>query len=146
MLWKSFAVVESLHEIHSLESRLSPAVRTIANPSLSFVFTGQGAQWAKMGQGLLCFPEFSKSLRQAEEYLLTLGCRWRLREEMFKPADESKINKPEFSQPLVHGATGRLGGPPGEPGRPSNGSRRSFFRRDRCCIRSRRTPRLAAPG
>ncbi|KAI0184479.1 putative polyketide synthase [Xylaria flabelliformis] len=98
--WNSFAVVDSLDDVRDLEKRLNPPIRRLTNPSLGFIFTGQGAQWAQMGQSLLCFPAFNSSLEMAEEFLATIGCQWRLREEMFKPAAESIINTAEISQPL----------------------------------------------
>ena len=48
------------------------------DPRLGFVFTGQGAQWPQMGQGLQAFPAFLESLRRSEEVLARQGCTWSL--------------------------------------------------------------------
>lgn len=48
-------------------------------PKIGFVFTGQGAQWAKMGCQLIqSYPIFSDTLREAETHLSLLGADWSL--------------------------------------------------------------------
>jgi acyl transferase domain-containing protein len=98
--WKSFAVLGATEDLKDLGTSVSSAQRSISNPSLGFVFTGQGGQWAQMGKELVSYPVFDRRLKEAEDYLLELGCPWNLREEMFKPQSESNINKPNLSQPL----------------------------------------------
>ncbi|KAJ5771719.1 hypothetical protein N7520_002248 [Penicillium odoratum] len=67
---------------------------------LCFVFTGQGAQWAGMGQELLVmYPVFAESVRQSENYLIRLGADWRLMSELGKPNESSRINEATLSQP-----------------------------------------------
>ncbi|UKZ81348.1 putative PKS-like protein biosynthetic cluster [Trichoderma virens FT-333] len=61
---------------------LSPIVKHKGPPQVNFVFTGQGAQWAGMGADLLeQYPSFQK-------------------EELKRPQGESRIQQPEFSQPI----------------------------------------------
>ncbi|KAF2811141.1 reducing type I polyketide synthase [Mytilinidion resinicola] len=99
--WKSFAVVETLDDLAHLKSHLSSPRRSISEPSLCVVFTGQGAQYP--GRELLCLEQFEvyrQSLTQAEHYLQKLGCRWKLREELYKDEKLSKINDAEYSQPI----------------------------------------------
>lgn len=68
-----------MDDLHQLNLNLPPAQRFTSKPTLGFVFTGQGAQWAGMGNGLRVFDIFERRLKEAEEYLMELGCRWQLR-------------------------------------------------------------------
>jgi len=72
-------------------------------PELSFVFTGQGAQWPRMGAQLLAdFPVVQESFAKMEHALATLAdpCPFNLREEILKPEAESQIQNAIYSQPL----------------------------------------------
>ena len=100
LTWKSFAVVHTLGDLRKLDKLVSPPHRAFAKPSLGFIFTGQGAQWAGMGHDLIVFPSFEKSLRAAEQYLTAIGCPWQLREELFKQGKHSSMDRPDYSQPL----------------------------------------------
>ncbi|KAH8195328.1 hypothetical protein TruAng_010496 [Truncatella angustata] len=71
--------------------------------SIGFVFTGQGAQWARMGADLMAFsPEFLRSIRALDLVLEELhdGPEWSIEDVLFEHADTSPINEAEFSQPL----------------------------------------------
>ncbi|KAL8727428.1 MAG: hypothetical protein Q9181_005715 [Wetmoreana brouardii] len=68
-----------------------------------FVFTGQGAQWAQMGCGLMNHSPLFKSVLQAcEDILRELpnGPSWSILDELSKEIDRSSINDARFSQPL----------------------------------------------
>ncbi|KAF1941682.1 hypothetical protein EJ02DRAFT_491319 [Clathrospora elynae] len=69
-------------------------------PRISFIFTGQGAQWWGMGRELLHYPVFKKSLRQCETVIKSLGADWSLMEELLKDKSTSRVNEATFSQPL----------------------------------------------
>lgn len=72
-------------------------------PTLGFVFTGQGAQWAMMGSKLMAYyPSFLKSIRALDRSLEGLpDCPdWTLEDLLLEGEDKSCINKAEFSQPL----------------------------------------------
>ncbi|PYI00202.1 polyketide synthase [Aspergillus ellipticus CBS 707.79] len=75
-----------------------------AAPSLAMVFTGQGAQWARMGRDLLLRADFSfqNTIRALDKYLKAApnGPEWRLEEELLKPALTSRVQTAELSQPL----------------------------------------------
>lgn len=70
------------------------------------VFTGQGAQWARMGFELLrskTNPVFSNTIVSLDKALQELGPlapSWTLDEELRKPARKSRVDEAEFSQPL----------------------------------------------
>lgn len=69
--------------VGELERR--PAFRkSFQAPRLGFVFTGQGAQWARMGVELEgIYEAFDKSLLSSEATLESLGCPWRLLGKLF---------------------------------------------------------------
>ena len=77
--WKSFLVADSVQDLeHKLLEGNLRAVRSTRAPAIGFVFTGQGAQWPTMGQELLIFDVFRKSLQEASRYLQSIGCPWDL--------------------------------------------------------------------
>ncbi|KFH41335.1 Lovastatin nonaketide synthase-like protein [Hapsidospora chrysogenum ATCC 11550] len=70
-------------------------------PSLSFIFTGQGAQWWAMGRELMQYPVFGKTIMACDDTVRLLGSSWSLHEELLvKSEKESRINEAEISQPL----------------------------------------------
>ena len=75
-------------------------------PNLVMVFTGQGAQWPRMGRELLLRSDlsFQKSIRSLDQYLQEAQYPdippWTLEEELLKPAKTSRVQTAELSQPL----------------------------------------------
>ncbi|KAI0378207.1 putative polyketide synthase [Hypomontagnella monticulosa] len=99
--WRSFAVVETLADLQSLQSPVShPTQARSSPPRVGYVFSGQGAQWPAMGKELMSLDSYSRDISQADSYLKTLGCRWSVTEELLKPKEISSINNTEFSQTL----------------------------------------------
>lgn len=76
--WRFFAIIDSPQELEDLASRMSSPIRGTSpdTPRLGFIFTGQGAQWAKMGIGLLSYHSFAVELEEATEFLRSFGCSW----------------------------------------------------------------------
>lgn len=76
LLWRQFAVVTS--EQLNLQSAVSKPVRSSGpdDANLAFVFTGQGAQYAYMGLGLLQYPVFRVTLEEVNKVYRSLGCEW----------------------------------------------------------------------
>ncbi|KAL8941461.1 MAG: hypothetical protein Q9211_001817 [Gyalolechia sp. 1 TL-2023] len=70
-------------------------------PRLGFVFTGQGAQWANMGMGLLTYPVFAQTLHKADGVLQNLGAKWSLLDELIKDSESSRLHQPLLSQPTT---------------------------------------------
>ncbi|KAM0333534.1 hypothetical protein ACHAQA_002199 [Verticillium albo-atrum] len=104
--WKGFVVATTQTELAQKLSLITQdsLVRssTPANVKVAFLFGGQGAQFAGMGQDLLCFPAFRDSLEAATEYLQrVLHSRFDLWEEIMKHDGESAIQKPQISQPAT---------------------------------------------
>ena len=77
--WKTSLVCNSLHELHDkiCVDKLG-LLRSRSALVISFVFTGQGAQWSGMGRELLSYHVFRTSLEQATNHLQGLGCGWSL--------------------------------------------------------------------
>ncbi|GAB1319645.1 hypothetical protein MFIFM68171_09855 [Madurella fahalii] len=96
MLWRAFAVITEGAEIKSLPS--TKPTRSSAEVNLAFVFTGQGAQYAKMGWDLGKYSVFDETLRQVDNIYRSLGAEWSLFDEL---QSSENINKPEYSQPLT---------------------------------------------
>ncbi|KAJ8129093.1 hypothetical protein O1611_g4539 [Lasiodiplodia mahajangana] len=98
--WRAAFVASSIESMqNALEEKLE-VKRAAADPGLGLVFTGQGAQWARMGMELVHYPVFHESLQLADAYLKELGSSWSAIDELSKASKESRINEAEFSQPL----------------------------------------------
>ncbi|KAK1726269.1 uncharacterized protein BDZ83DRAFT_616985 [Colletotrichum acutatum] len=91
-------------DIGSVPRLINPAEA----PGILGVFTGQGAQWATMGRGLMAAsPVFRRSL-EACDAILQQGLlkghghapTWSLIEELCKDADTSRLGEAELAQPL----------------------------------------------
>ncbi|KAI1125068.1 polyketide synthase [Nemania abortiva] len=98
--WRSFVLADSCTGLQKAISQKPVATRSISEPRLAFIFTGQGAQWAAMGRELITYSVFQQSLYEADKYLSKLNCRWSLIYELLKEKEQSRINLAEFSQPL----------------------------------------------
>jgi acyl transferase domain-containing protein/NADPH:quinone reductase-like Zn-dependent oxidoreductase len=73
------------------------------SPTIGFVFTGQGAQWAQMGSELMqYYPSFLKTIRILDRTLEVLpnGPEWTLEDALLTHSDSSYINEAEYAQPL----------------------------------------------
>ena len=72
--------------------------------SLVMVFTGQGAQWPRMGRELLLRDDlvFQRAIRTMDKYLADLdeAPQWTIEGELQKSAKTSRVQKAKLSQPL----------------------------------------------
>jgi acyl transferase domain-containing protein len=79
MLWRSFAIVSNQDFLDTKKLSYSKLVRSDPSPgALAFVFTGQGAQYVKMGLELRVYPIFYATLSRSSNILGRLGADWSL--------------------------------------------------------------------
>ncbi|KAI0418238.1 hypothetical protein F5X98DRAFT_123264 [Xylaria grammica] len=100
MLWRSFAIVTlGGPSGRHLDACISPAawVRALTSAKAAFVFTGQGAQYARMGLELIHYPVVRDVLKRIDGILHDLGCGWSVMDELHKGEN---INLPQYSQTL----------------------------------------------
>ncbi|KAF2262720.1 ketoacyl-synt-domain-containing protein [Lojkania enalia] len=100
LVLKSFTVINSLMDCNHLVRSTSTAVRERRTPSVVFVFTGQGSQYARMGLQLCSYSIFTESLKRSDEFLRALGCEWSLVDELSNSESDTRINEPDYSQPI----------------------------------------------
>ncbi|KAK1979528.1 fatty acid synthase [Colletotrichum cereale] len=73
-------------------------------PTIGFVFTGQGAQWPRMGAELMAYyPSFRRTIQVLD---MTLGDlenapEWTIEEALLERGPSSRVQEAEFSQPLT---------------------------------------------
>lgn len=85
--------------IRLAQLKINPS-RVLGTPIVSFVFTGQGAQWAQMGVPLMHeYPVYKLAIERADRCLQDLGATFSLVEELEKDASTSEIDSPYLSQP-----------------------------------------------
>lgn len=102
---RGFAVVnhKTLEDVFSDVAGKFSFAEKKKTPTLGFVFTGQGAQWARMGADLMAnSPRFLRSIRVLDQALEELhdGPVWSIEDVLLEPAESSRVNEAEFSQPL----------------------------------------------
>lgn len=79
MPWRASLTVDSIAQLkRDLNHAFATPRRSIQNPGIAFVFTGQGAEWAGMGLELLNYATFRNSLNLSQTILSDLGCTWEL--------------------------------------------------------------------
>jgi acyl transferase domain-containing protein len=98
--WRAFAVCSTPRDLEQLDTFLSEPIQATRKLGICMIFTGQGSQYAGMGRQLLHYVPFRNTLLDADSALSSLGCRWSLLHELGKPDHESRVDLPEFSQPL----------------------------------------------
>jgi len=94
--WKSIVTASTSRELarNLSESIFTKPVRSTHAPEISFVFTGQGAQYQAMGRALLTYSVFLESLEEASDYMRRLGSPWSL---LGKPFSTSYMGKHQLT-------------------------------------------------
>ena len=102
--WKTCVVASSSDQLlETLNDDESPALiaQSSREPRIGFIFTGQGAQWPRMGMELMAYPVFSECVAAADSYLQEVcDCPWSAAEELGKSKSSSQLHLAEFSQTL----------------------------------------------
>ncbi|KAI1420233.1 hypothetical protein F5Y12DRAFT_719784 [Xylaria sp. FL1777] len=99
--WRHAVVASSAEDLLSswADESIKPT-KAIAPCHVSFVFTGQGAQWYAMGRELAIYKVFAASLEKSATVLSKLGSPWDAWDELFASEHESHVNQAEYAQPL----------------------------------------------
>lgn len=76
-MWKAGVVGTSVADLIDTLAGTSKIRSSVRKPTLAFIFTGQGAQWAGMGRELLhTYPIFRKSVSMIDAFLETLRAQF----------------------------------------------------------------------
>jgi acyl transferase domain-containing protein len=83
--WKVAVSAQTSTEfVHKLSNPELLPVSAFHAPKVSFVFTGQGAQWHGMGRELMkTYPVFASSIEKASHCLKRFGATWSLTGTVF---------------------------------------------------------------
>jgi acyl transferase domain-containing protein len=101
-LWHRAFITTRSSEIS--ENDFTVGKRNTQPPKVSFVFTGQGAQWPQMGKDLLKYFPWTRSILEELDEVLQAQPNppsWSLVKELTEPRTAEHLRQPEFSQPLV---------------------------------------------
>ncbi|KAJ5792453.1 polyketide synthase [Penicillium pulvis] len=84
-----------------LDSPQFRSSRSMHQPRIGMVFTGQGAQWYAMGRELIpVYAVFRSTLEKADRYLQELGANWSLLEELSRDNHNTRVNETALSIPI----------------------------------------------
>lgn len=102
MDWSVFHVASDFEELGKKLLENTTAVKRAArSPRIGFIFTGQGAQWPRMGVGLMRYGVFQESVQAADRFLSGhCDCGWSVIDELEKAKNESRIASSELAQPI----------------------------------------------
>ncbi|KAH0438713.1 polyketide synthase [Colletotrichum camelliae] len=104
--YRTFTVVTDECENLVFNPPPLPSFRSNAhNAGIAFVFTGQGAQWARMGSHLLkTSREFLQDIREMDAALKSLPKdhrpSWDIRGELMRSEAMSRLGEAEYAQPI----------------------------------------------
>lgn len=104
--WKATCVAESAAELREqlqTEVTVGENAARVSNSRptrIGWVFTGQGAQWARMGMEMMERRVFRDSVAKSAAFLREMGCDWDPATELAKEPQQSRLGVPEISQPI----------------------------------------------
>jgi acyl transferase domain-containing protein/NADPH:quinone reductase-like Zn-dependent oxidoreductase len=97
LLWRSYMVIDPASTGPETDIAISKPHRSSQQTGIAFVFTGQGAEYSKMGLELMQFPVFRGTMNSFDRMLTVLGCSWSLIDMLH---GNENINEAQYSQPL----------------------------------------------
>jgi len=107
LTWKATCVAESASDLRdylttrSGDNASRHASSRSSSARIGFVFTGQGAQWARMGVEMLDRPVFGASIAKSTKFLHDLSCTWDPVAELLRSQEDgSCLSQPNISQPI----------------------------------------------
>ncbi|KAL6719561.1 hypothetical protein ACLMJK_003803 [Lecanora helva] len=102
LTWRAAIVAATITELSDKLQQLKlPASQSSPERKITFVFTGQGAQWNAMGRELIhTYPVFEQSISKATKTLARLGAPWDLVEELGKSPKTTRVHVSSIGQPL----------------------------------------------
>ncbi|KAI0450357.1 hypothetical protein F5B21DRAFT_529187 [Xylaria acuta] len=100
--WRTVVHASSGIELeNALASKEASPILSTVEPSIGFVFTGQGAHWAGMGKELIeIFPKFHEALQQLDQCLVSLGASWSIIDELRRDSSTSRLEQAKYSMPV----------------------------------------------
>lgn len=100
--WKFQVVASSVEDLQQqlVASNTHASIESI-KPRISFVFSGQGAQWGTLHYGLLNYLVFKTSLQKADSYFQErLGCEWSVMGELEQELQDDIVQPTKVSQSM----------------------------------------------
>ena len=99
--WKVAIQARDQYDLLQQLKNVAPtATRSIEQPRIGLVFTGQGSQWPRMGAQLyFTYPTYASAIQKADRMLTDFGASWSLITELEKFEEDSSIDSPSISQP-----------------------------------------------
>ena len=98
--WRFSVVSPSKADLSSALVQRIKGTRAGKPPKIAFIFTGQGAQWYAMGRELLAYDIFARTVKEADDYLSSMGADWSVLSELMASEEDSQISLAKLSQPL----------------------------------------------
>lgn len=101
--WRAAFVARDADELSEQVTRIQPVKsKDGSSVQISFVFTGQGAQWSAMGRELLPIAgSFRRSISRSTELLQSWGAEWNLEAELTRSASETRLGESQLAQPAT---------------------------------------------
>ena len=100
MPWRCSIVADCCKDLALLESVSKRAEKAATKIDVTFLFTGQGAQWYAMGRDLIFSRSgFRDSMYRSCKILTDLGAPWNLVEELLRGKDTTRIQQSDIAQP-----------------------------------------------
>ncbi|KAI1126734.1 fatty acid synthase S-acetyltransferase [Nemania abortiva] len=99
MSWRTFAIIDARGNHQCYEPlHIARPIKALLNPALTYIFTGQGAQYERsIGLELLKFSKCRDVLKDIDRIHSTFGCEWSVLDQLSR---EENVQLPEYSQPV----------------------------------------------